>query len=143
MQQGERIYYLAGVKVMPSFEQKYRIGTKDGQYHIFWDITALLKDLPYTHFPILQYKATDLFKSNNFYGNYEYAMNTNLDNPCIIAKLNNSIEKIIDGNHRLYKAIQLNINTIPCYVLPLEYHVKFIVDYNADVYKRIISEFAK
>ena len=128
---------------MGSFKQKYCIGSNDGEYQIIWDISALIKDLENTDFIIRHYKVSDLIKINNFFGNAEYAMKTDVEIPCIIVKLNENIEKLIDGNHRLYKANQLNLNSIQCYVLPEEYHKKFIIDYNSDIYEKVIASFAK
>ena len=66
---------------MASFEQKYSIGSNDGKYQIVWDISALIKDLENTDFTIQKYKVSDLFRINNFFGNAEYAMNTNEEIP--------------------------------------------------------------
>ena len=126
---------------LSEFEQKYCIGTNDAKYQIFWDISALIKDLQKMQFPIVNYDVLCLSNSNNFFGNPEYAMKTNIENPCIIVKLNEDTEKLIDGNHRLYKVKQLNQENIPCYVLPLEYHKKFIIDYDDNVYDKVISDF--
>ena len=127
---------------MASFEQKYCIGSNDGKYQIIWDISALIKDLENTDFIILNYRVPDLVRINNFFGNAEYAMNSNLKSPCIIVELSKNIEKLIDGNHRLYKANQLNIEYIKCYLLPEEYHKRFIIDYDSDIYKKVIAGFA-
>ena len=128
---------------MAYFEQKYCIGTNDGKHQMFWDISALINDLINTQFPIINYNVLDLVKSNHFFGDSEYAMKTNMEIPCIIVKLSEDIEKLIDGNHRLYKAKQLHHEKIPCYVLPMEYHKKFIIDYDDTVYEKVISDFAK
>ena len=68
-------------------------------------------------------------------------MSDNIEQPCIIVKLNEKLEMFIDGNHRLYKARNLNIENIPCYVLPTEYHKKFIIDYNSEIYEKIVAEY--
>ncbi len=127
---------------MASFEQKYCIGTKDGKFKILWDISAILNDLQSKEISPVQYCVDYLFKQNGFYGNPEYAMTTDTNKPCIIVELNENIEKMIDGNHRLFKAKQLNLTNIPCYLLPLEYHQKFIDDYDKSVYDKVISNFA-
>ena len=116
-------------------------GHNDGKYQIFWDISALIKDLENVQLPIVNYDVSYLVKLNNFFGNPEYAMKTDIEIPCIIVKLNENIEKLIDGNHRLYKAKQLNLKNISCYVLPVDYHKKFIVDYDSTVYEKVISDF--
>lgn len=68
-------------------------------------------------------------------------MKTDTENPCIIVELAENIKKLIDGNHRLYKAKQLNLESIPCYVLPKEYHQKFIVEYDDYIYDKVVSDF--
>jgi len=128
---------------MSSFEQKYCLGTNDGQYQMFWDLSALIKDLSGANVPIKNYDVGALSKANDFYGNSEYAMKTDVEKPCIIAVLNEKTEKLIDGNHRLYKAKQLKLERIPCYVLPEEYHKKFIIDYDDSIYKKVIADFIK
>ena len=128
---------------MALFEQKYCIGSNDGEYQIIWDISALIKDLPNDKFTVKHYKVADLIEINNFFGNAEYAMKTDMEIPCIMVKLNENIEKLIDGNHRLYKAKQLNLDSIQCYVLPEEYHKRFIIDYDFNVYEKVIASFIK
>ena len=73
--------------------------------------------------------------------NPEYAMETDIGKPCIIIKLNEDTEIFVDGNHRLYKARKLNVEDIPCYVLPAEYHKNFIVDYDPIIYEKITAEY--
>jgi hypothetical protein len=125
------------------FEQKYCIGTNDGKLKIFWDVTAIIKNLSYEQFPIKYYTVTKLSETNNFFGDSKYAMQTNIECPCVIVQLTDNFEKLIDGNHRLYKAKQLKLECIPCYVLPLEYHKKFIIDYDVDIYEKVVSDFLK
>lgn len=38
-----------------------------------------------------------------FYGDEAYAMSTDLLKPLIVVKLADNIDKLIDGNHRLFK----------------------------------------
>jgi hypothetical protein len=123
---------------MSSFEQKYQMGTDDG-CEIIWDINALLKDLQNKSYPVCNRRILDFDEINNSCGDIEYAMSTDLENPCIVVELTETIKKLIDGNHRLYKAKALGIESISCYFLPLEYHKKFILDYSDDIYKRVAS----
>ena len=81
-----------------------------------------------------------LKKLGGYCSNPEYAMETDIDKPCIIVKLSENYKLFIDGNHRLYKARKLNIENIPCYVLPTEYHKKFIIDYDPNIYEKIVEE---
>jgi len=128
---------------MISFEQKYSMGTQGGKYQIVWDISALISDLKHASFTIENCKVSCLAQSNLFFGDPAYAMRTNLEIPCIIVQLGEDIEKLIDGHHRLYKARQLHRGYMPCYVLPIEYHKKFIVGYDDVVYETVISAYAK
>jgi hypothetical protein len=128
---------------MSYIEQKYCIGTSDGKYQIFWDITALLERLSITEVPIEYCKVSELSSMNHFKGNPQYAMSTDIEKPCIIVKLKENFEKLIDGNHRLYKADQLHLEYIPCYVLSAEYHKEFIINYDDYIYDRVIGELAK
>ena len=128
---------------MPSFEQKYCMGTRDGTHQIFWDIAALTKDLQEKRLPIQQRKVSDLLEFNDFSGDPAYAMGTDIEEPCIVVELNDEIEKLIDGNHRLYKAMLLHLDTVPCYVLPFEYHSKFIIDYTFSKYKKVVKDYSK
>ena len=126
---------------MASFKQKYCMGTKDGKLKIFWDISAILNDLKDNTISPVQYCVHDLIEQNNFFGDREYAMKTDISKPCLIVQLNKNLEKLIDGNHRLYKAQQLQLATIPCYLLPLEFHINFIIDYDKLIYDKVISDF--
>jgi len=125
------------------FEQKYSIGTRDGQHQIIWDITALLQELKNANIPVHSRNVSDLAAKNNFFGNPGHAMDSDIEIPCIIALLCDGIEKLIDGNHRLYKAKKMNLETIPCYVLQKEYHTKFIVNYDSESYDKVIMDFVK
>ena len=126
---------------MLSFEQKYCMGTNDRKFQFFWDISAMLKDFQTAQLSIKYYNVSDLFKTNPFFGNAEYAMSANVDDPCIIVRLTDNMEKLIDRNHRLYKAKQLGYDSIPCYVLPLDYHKRFIIDYDDNIYKSVVEDF--
>jgi hypothetical protein len=117
------------------------MGTKDGKLKVLWDISAILRELSNDIISPTMYRVEDLFERNSFNGDPEYAMNTDLSKPCIIVQLNETCQKLIDGNHRLYKAKQLRLVDIPCYLLPLDYHAKFIVDYDKTVYEKVLVDF--
>lgn len=116
------------------------MGTEDGSVKIFWDITALNRDLQESNFPVTLCDTSDLCKSNHFNGNAEYAMTTDVSKPCILIELANRHMKLIDGNHRLYKASKLSIRQVPCYIVPSHYHIKYIVDYDAEEYAKLIKD---
>jgi len=125
-------------------EDKYHVAmiTTDGQHHIKWDIIEILKDIDNMNFETEYRNAHHLSEQGGGRcSDSEYAMKTDIEKPCIIVKLNADIEILIDGYHRLYKALKLNIESIPCYVLPAEYHKKFIVDYDSTVYDKIAAEY--
>jgi hypothetical protein len=126
---------------MSCFEQKYCIGTNDGKHQIFWNIASMLEQLNTEEFPVEYRKVPELSVMNNFFGDPEYALCTDIKKPCIVIKLKDNIEKLIDGNHRLYKANLLHLDFIPCYVLPKEYHKKFIIDFDEDIYNKVVEDF--
>ena len=37
---------------------------------------------------------------------FEYAMSTDISNPIIIVRFNDGTHEVLDGNHRLYRAVQ-------------------------------------
>ena len=108
---------------------------------IIWNITEMLKNINEINLPVYKYFVDDLYKREGFHGDAEYAMKTNNKEPCIIANLDENIEILIDGEHRLYKAKQLGMETILCYVLPFEFHKKFIIDYDEKIYKKVTVDF--
>lgn len=124
---------------MSSFEQKYKIGTQSGS--LLWDITKLILSLENSKIPTKEYSVEELYNQNNFTGNESYALSTNIEEPCIVVELNDDKQKLIDGNHRLFKAHKLGKQTISVYYLPQNYHTKYIVDFDPDLYKKIVDEF--
>jgi len=79
---------------------------------------------------------------NPFNGDRAYAMSTDTQLPCILVMLDDSTEKLIDGNHRLYNMKTLSHEKAPCFILPKEYLTKFIVDYDAAVYAAVVREYS-
>jgi hypothetical protein len=113
--------------------------SSNGQALITWNITKILEALDSTSMPIKYYDVEYL--TSKFYDSVdtEYAMNTDITIPLIIASVEENKEKLLDGNHRLYKAKMLEIEKLPCYVLPLEFHKRFIENYNEELYNKGIS----
>jgi len=111
----------------------------NGQTLITWNITKIIEELDRVSMPIKYYDVEYLVAK--FYDSVDtdYAMNTDITIPLIIASIEENKEKLLDGNHRLYKAKMLKIEKLPCYVLPLEFHKKFIEDYNEELYNKGIS----
>ena len=120
-------------------EQKYQIGNEYGS--IMWDIEKLLRDIK--KFRIKIFDVENLALNNPFHGNREYAMTTDITQPLIIVNLTDNIDKLIDGNHRLQKALKLGIATIDAYYLPFEEHCNYIVDFNESIYRHVVSHWKK
>jgi len=118
-------------------EQKYQIGAISG--NIMWDIEKIKKDI--SQYVIKEYNAFELFKENPFYGNEQYAMDTDISVPLIVVELKKGKEKLIDGNHRLFKANKLGYKTISAHYLSENEHKKYIVEYDEKLYKKIVEEF--
>ena len=127
---------------MAADHQICRLFSKDKQFQIIWDINKLLQDLVNMSFNV-EYK--DVLRLSEQDGGIctdpEYAMITDISKPCVIIKLDENVEIFIDGNHRLYKARMLEAKNIPCFVLPAEYHKKFIIDYDANIYEKVIADY--
>ena len=122
-------------------EQKYQIGNEYGS--IMWDIEKLLRDIK--KFRIKTFDVENLALNNPFHGNREYAMTmtTDITQPLIIVNLTDNIDKLIDGNHRLQKALKLGIATIDAYYLSFEEHRDYIVDFNENIYHHVVSHWRK
>ena len=84
-------------------EQKYCIGTKSG--NILWDIEKMLEDIALFGKPV-SISTEELSALSNFHGNPDYAMKTDVSKPLIIVSLCAGKKILIDGNHRLYKAME-------------------------------------
>lgn len=125
---------------MKSYEQRCCMFSKDKRYQIVWDMNEMIKNIENLNLPIEQRNVLSLSEQDGgICTNPDYAMDTDIDKPCIIVKFNETCEVFIDGNHRLYKARRLNIENIPCHVLPTEFHKKYIINYNPVIYEKVIS----
>lgn len=123
------------------FEQKYGMGTQDGKDLILWDINKIIAGIAHANIPVKYLNVNELCDIYLFNGDAKYAMTTDINKPCIIVDFAGKGQKLIDGNHRLYKAKMINQETIPCYILPDEYHMKFIVNFDIEQYNKVISEY--
>lgn len=56
----------------------------------------------------------------------------------LVIELLPGVEKLIDDNHRLQKALRLGITTFPVYRLTFQQHRRFIVDYDEAPYQQVI-----
>jgi len=120
-----------------------RMFSKDKNYEIVWDIAELKKNIDGMNFEI-EYKDVCrlIEQTEGICTNPEYAMETDITKPCIIVRINGNVEIFIDGCHRLYKAHKLNVKTIPCYVLPTEFHKKFIKEYDSTIYEKVVDGYS-
>ena len=110
-------------------EQKSQIGNEYGS--IMWDIEKLLNDIH--KFKKRTFNVKNLALDNPFHGNEEYATTTDTTKPLIIVNLSKDLDKLIDGNHRLQKAMKLGIEKIEAYYLLFEEHSQYIVDFNENI----------
>lgn len=124
---------------MRSENEKYQIGTKSGS--ISWDITELKKAIEKEKYNIKKMSVKELVAYNSFNGNSQYAMETDINIPCIVVELCDGKNKLIDGNHRLYKANKLGFEMIDCYYLNEDEHIRYIIDFNGEIYRNVVSEF--
>ena len=120
-------------------EQKYQIGNEWG--FVMWDIEKILKDIG--KFEKRVFDVEHLAINNPFHGNEEYVMTTDISKPLIIVNITENIDKLIDGNHRLQKALKLGVRVIDAYYLSFEEHRDYIVDFNEEIYYQVVNHWVK
>lgn len=116
-------------------EQKYGMGNEYGT--LLWDIDRMLRDL--SAFPVQMRSVSELARENPFHGDAEYAMTTDPRRPLILVQLCEGREKLIDGNHRLYRAQKEGLESIACHCLTVPEQQRYIVDFDEAAYKRIVE----
>lgn len=116
-------------------DQKYQIGNHYGS--IVWDVSLILKDRD--RFQVSDFLVEELADCNPFYGDKQYAMQTDLSSPLIVVNLTDGIDKLIDGNHRLYHCIMESIPLVKAYYLENKEHWKYIIDFDEDVYWNVVN----
>ena len=116
-------------------EQKYQIGNAHGS--ILWDISLMLKDK--MNFTLCSFAVEKLISENPFHGDEAYAMGTDIREPLIVARLDDGLDKLIDGNHRLYKMRQMGRPRVQAYYLTFEEHRRYIVDFDEKVYWEVVK----
>ena len=117
-------------------EQKYPMGTESGS--LLWNIGRMLEDA--AAFRVVSRSITELAEGNPFHGDPEYAMETDLTKPLILAELQEGKYKLLDGNHRLYKARALHVDRLPVYFLTREEHIRYIENYEEETYRKIMED---
>ena len=116
-------------------EQKYRIGNEHG--HIMWDISLMLQDKK--SFSLRSFAVEKLISENPFHGDAAYAMHTDIHEPLIVVQLDYGLDKLIDGNHRLYKMRKMGLTHLQAYYLSFKEHSRYIVDFDEKVYWDIVK----
>mgnify|MGYP000841656304 CR=1 FL=1 len=66
-------------------------------------------------------------------------METNLEKPCVLAEVGKGHYLLLDGNHRLRKAVREKLSCIICYCLKEEQHQKYIERYRPKEYERVMA----
>ena len=117
-------------------EQKYQMGTESGS--LLWNIGRMLEDAASCQ--VISRSTAELAEGNPFHGDPEYAMATDLTKPLILAELQEGKYKLLDGNHRLYKARALQVGRLPVYVLTKEEHIRYIENYQEETYRKIMED---
>ena len=120
-------------------EQKYQIGNEYGS--VMWDVEMLLDNID--KYSTRTFDVKNLALNNPFHGNEEYAMNTDIAKPLIVVNLTDNVDKVIEGNHRLQKALKLGVGEIVAYYLSFEEHRDYIVDFNEAIYCQIVSHWIR
>ncbi len=77
--------------------------------------------IPSIEIPLLEIRAKKLHDIEKWHFRYRFA---NLEMPCIVAR-QKGFYRLIDGRHRMRKAIDQSILSLPCYVLKAEEVLKF------------------
>lgn len=116
-------------------EQKYGMGNQYGS--LLWDIEKILRDIG--SFPRQKRSVCELVKDNPFHGDAAYAMSTDPSKPLILIQLCEGKEKLIDGNHRLYKAQKEGLESIICCYLTVPEQQKYLIDFNESIYAQIVN----
>lgn len=116
-------------------DQRYQFGTSQGSF--FWNITAMLPELD--QYPVREFDAATLAATNPFHGDEDYAMTTDLAIPLVVVELKPGFDKLIDGNHRLFKALALHRPTVRAYYLTESQHKKYIENFDETAYQQIMS----
>ena len=116
-------------------EQKYKIGNDYGS--VLWDVQAILENR--SVYPIVEYPTQELARRYPFHGDPEYAMKTDPSLPGIMVRLSDDHEMLIDGNHRLFKAVRTGQEVFRCRYLQEAEHKPYIVDYDPEVYNSVID----
>ena len=106
-----------------------------------WDISLMLQDKK--SFKLCTFSIEKLLSENPFYGDEVYAMRTDIQEPLIVVQLDHDLDKLIDGNHRLYKMSKMGVTHLQAYYLSFEEHSRYIVDFDEKRYWDIVKNWNK
>ena len=120
--------------------QRYFFANDNGM--LIWDVASMLKAIEENPRDFeLRFVDTDYIMQDNKEAavNENYAMGTDLNKPCVLAEVKDGHYLLIDGNHRLRKALRENVSCVICYCLKEEQHRKYIEHYRPMEYDRIMA----
>lgn len=120
--------------------QRYFFATDNGM--LIWDVDSMLKAIENNPRDFeLRLVDTDVLARENHDAmvNETYAMETDLDRPCVLAEIGHGHYLMLDGNHRLRKAVKEKLSCMICYCLKEEQHQKYIEHYRPKEYERVMA----
>lgn len=122
--------------------QRYFFGTENGM--IIWDVDSMLKAIEEKPMAFeLRMVDTDYIAKENHDARVDdtYAMKTDLNKPCVLAEVKDGHYLLLDGNHRLRKAIKEKLSCVMCYCLKEPQHQRYIEHYRPKEYEHIMSAY--
>ena len=120
--------------------QRYYFATDNGM--LIWDVDSMLKAIENNpkDFELRLVDTDVLLRENQDAAvNETYAMETNLEKPCVLAEVGKGHYLLLDSNHRLRKAVREKLSCIICYCLKEEQHQKYIERYRPKEYERVMA----
>lgn len=120
--------------------QRYFFANDNGM--LIWDVDSILKAIEENPRDFeLRFVDTEYIAKDNLEAtvNDKYAMKTDLNRPCVLAEVKGGRYLLVDGNHRLRKALKEKMNCVICYCLKEEQHRKYIEHYRPKEYERIMA----
>lgn len=70
-------------------------------------------------------------------------MAADMTEPLIVASLADGIDKLPDGNHRLFKARKLVMTHICAHYLACEEHKRYTVGFDEEIYRAVVSRWPR
>jgi hypothetical protein len=110
--------------------------TRNGM-KIIWDVERALKVSQ--KYGVKNIKVDEYFDASDGV-NQEFAMNTERNEPIIVANIGNGKHTVIDGKHRIFKAKKLGHNEILAYIVPEKEIKNCIVDFNEKKFNQYLDE---